>query len=144
MLFRSSPTAPLMARVLAEMTAGWNDVRVIGFAVNSLDEVGARDIYRDLLVRLLLRLRPEDALLLSPKHRARLNEELGWERHPRLVFAILHAWKQVGDPNALAYVRPLAEGYKLAAHYPKIRTAAQECLPVLEAVEAELASWDAS
>jgi hypothetical protein len=60
------------------------------------------------------------------------------------VFAILHAWKQVGDPSALVYVRPLAEGQKLAARYPKIAVAAREWLRALEAVETELASWYAS
>jgi hypothetical protein len=38
-------------------------------------------------------------------------------------------------------VRPLAKGRTLAARYAKIHAVARECLLVLEAVKAELASW---
>ena len=123
-----------------------DDVRSINWVVRSwARDMGRRTIHDrtpridPLLIRLLLRLEPKDAYLLNERSRGLLNDELGGGNAP-LVFAILKAWKQVGDGRAIRYVKPLAQGKRLAARNEKIRAAAQECLPVLRA-RAELEEW---
>lgn len=52
-------------------------------------------------------------------------------RHTDLVLAILQAYEQIGDSAALPVVESLAEGKGPASKEPRIREAAERCLPAL-------------
>jgi hypothetical protein len=115
-----------------------NDVpRSVGLLIEQLDAVDnhARVVAHEALADLLPRLRAEDAPLLTREHRARLYRALRfssrfqWPIHKDvpLVVAILKALEQVGDARALPEVERLA----VRSREPRIRTAAQSCLPAL-------------
>ncbi len=88
---------------------------------------------------LLPTLQAGDAYLLTAEHRNQFNIELGWISRTPLrkksdtIFvdyfvAVLAALQQVGDYTSLPYVERLAQ----KAANPRIREAAQECLPFLQ------------
>jgi len=83
------------------------------------------------LTRLLPRLKASDASLLNCHQRACLNEALRCNRDTNLTLAILTAWEQVGDSEAIEHVERLAAGLGRGGHDPRIVAAAQECLPFL-------------
>ena len=83
------------------------------------------------LIRLLPRLKASDASLINPHQRSCLNEALRWNRDIDLTLAILAAWEQVGDTGAIEDVEGLAAGQGSGGRIPKIKAAAQECLPLL-------------
>ncbi len=89
------------------------------------------------LIRLLPRLRPNDAGLLTPLHRRHLGSMLRSDEifpyHGRLwgkdlKIAILSALEQVGDQKSVAQVEKTAR----SAHDVYVRFAAQQCLPFLQ------------
>ena len=87
-----------------------------------------------ILSHLLPHLRPSDAHLLNPQQRAALNQRL-IENKPRdsdLNVAILAAWENVGDQEAVAYVDRLAHGWTWPGGQRQVQEAAQKCLLTLE------------
>lgn len=132
----------LEVRSLVEL----DDIRTIGAVVDLWERDSGRRTTFDtssrldaLLIRLLLRLEPEDAYLLNDRQRRALHDELKGYNAP-LVLAILKALKQVGDSKAIRYVERLAQGRGVAAKNSEIQAVAEECLPILCA-RAELEKW---
>ncbi|HZT42096.1 MAG TPA: hypothetical protein VFA07_07895 [Chthonomonadaceae bacterium] len=82
------------------------------------------------LIRLLPRLQASDAHLLNVEQRKSLCRALN-DKSSKLVLAILKAFEQVGDAEALPYVQKLAEGKGRARTEKRIQEAAQACLPFL-------------
>jgi hypothetical protein len=84
------------------------------------------------LTRLLLRLRAHDGHLLGSLHRSALAQALGAPRMRRLpapfFLAVLHAFEQIGDSQALPTIAWLAQGKGAARRRPVVREAAQQCL----------------
>ena len=102
---------------------------------------------RAALTHLLPRLQATDAHLLNVAQRARLNHELGrgklslhpaWcgpqqaEMQAAFDVAILKAWEQVGDENALPVVQKLAAQRAGTPAQKRVQQAAKSCLPYLE------------
>ena len=84
-----------------------------------------------LLIRLLPQLKATDAGHLSTRHREILYRALRG-RHSDLIRAILKAFEQVGDAQAIPHVKPLVNCPVWIANYGRIRQEAQECLAFLE------------
>ena len=117
-----------------------NDLRVVGLLIDMLLMSETKQSAMNALTRLLPRLQASDADLISKSQRERLCRELSrngrrdWrgQRHERFAVAILKAFEQIGDADALPVVKALATANFEAA--PAIvRSAARECLPALEA-----------
>jgi hypothetical protein len=110
----------------------FDDIRAIGPLAEALEfqERDIRPIARRALIRLLPRLQASDAPLLSPAHRAILNRALGYGS-AALILAILKAWEQVGDADAIPEVQNLAEGHGEGGQISEVVRAAKECLAVL-------------
>jgi hypothetical protein len=109
------------------------DVRTVGILAETLHypDAALSAAMRKGLLRLLPRLQASDASLLNAEQRASLNRVLPTNDHA-LVLAILRAWQQVGDGEAIPAVEPLAAGESvLAQRSPEIQQAAQDCLPFL-------------
>jgi hypothetical protein len=122
----------------ARMLARFDDVRAMGALIEALDwpEEQVRVAARLALLRLLPRLRASDATLLRPGQRASLYRYLKMRNAHRdvdFLLAILKALEQVGDASALPPVQRLAEGAGHTYNQRRVRRAARECLPYLEA-----------
>jgi HEAT repeat protein len=97
---------------------------------------GDRDLVVPVITRLLLRLHATDASILKPRQRTRLNLELLHcnnhlafdAAHVEFLLAILKAWEQIGDEEAVPCVQMAA----LRGLNPRVRAAAEQCLPYLE------------
>ncbi len=93
---------------------------------------------RQALTRLLPRLKASDAHLLREPQRVILRGILAGKGYisfakyydAEFIISILKAFEQVGDWKSLPYVQQLAQGAK----WPHVRTAANECLPYLQAL----------
>ncbi len=106
---------------LAEMTS-WPDDRIKSMALAAL-------------TRLLPRMKASDTQLLSPSQRAQLYHMLKLEnagRHSEYLVALLSALEQVGDTEALSYVRNLAASTWHTLRERRVVEAANACLPFLE------------
>jgi hypothetical protein len=126
-----------------------NDLRVVGLLIDMLLMSETKQPAMNALTRMLPRLQASDAALVSKSQRERLCRELShngrreWfgQRHERFAVAILKAFEQIGDADALPVVQALA-----AANYDAVpaivRSAARECLPALEARCADQQSRD--
>ena len=123
---RGEATAEVL-RLLAEP----DDVRKVGALVEALGGGGRalRAAVEGALVRLLPRLRPHDAPLLTAEHRLTLNRALLGGGGVPLTLATLKAWEQVGDEACLPYVEKLAASEEKNMIQQRVRRAAQECLP---------------
>lgn len=92
------------------------------------------------LVRLLPRLRASDASWMTEAQRAALartlyyctHKKYPWHYHPDLAVALLAALEQVGDSDALDYVRELAHMSPSKADRRRIQEAALSCIPFLQ------------
>ena len=89
----------------------FDDVRAIGPLAEALEfpDRDIRPIVRKALIHLLPRLKASDAALLNAGQRACLNRAL-WGGNTELTLAILKAWEQVGDADAIPDVEQLARG----------------------------------
>lgn len=121
------------ARALAEL----QDVRAVGALVGALlfTSGESRRLLTSALVGLLVRLRATDASLLNPAQRAILYDILQYEylRYGvDLPVAILKAFAQIGDEDALPYVQWLAERNGRTAEERRVHEEARECLPFLQ------------
>lgn len=112
------------------------DVRAVGPLVEGLTMAYQSNIARDALLPLLPRLKADDAHLLGAEHRRILNQVLGrptllQKQNVPLVLAILKAYEQVGDSEAIPIVERLAAGKGYAAKSFRVREAARACLEFL-------------
>lgn len=88
----------------------------------------------EVLTALLPRLRATDAALLHDRRRAILNRRLRMSRANAelpLLLAILSAWEQIGDINAIGPVERLTQGYVYTKSQRTLSQAAEACLPAL-------------
>lgn len=89
------------------------------------------------ITRLLLRVRASDAHLLGFLHRSALARSLSTPRTrklpPSFILAILQAFEQIGDSQAMPAVAWLSQGKGMAADHPTVHAAAQTCLAHLQA-----------
>jgi hypothetical protein len=109
------------------------DVRTVGILAETLHypDAALSAAMRSGLLRLLPRLQASDASLLNAEQRASLNRVLP-TNDGELILAILRAWQQVGDGEAIHAVESLASGESaLAQRSQEIQQAAQDCLPYL-------------
>ena len=131
-------------RRTAEALAVADDLRMVGPLV---DRLGAglkrrrtRRVIRQALIRVLPRLRPEDAVLLSAEQRTHLAAALKQlavrGRDVELQLAILAAFHQIGPDQALPIVEGLAHDRGRSTNRRRVREAAEACLARL-APEAE-------
>ena len=139
---------------LLDVLTGLEDVALIGTLLEHIPASSAitggtlRRALRAALQNLLPRMRASDAHLLSDAHCSLLNHELqrsrfnlseNWtgakhvEAQAKLDVAILKAWEQVGDEQALGVVQQLAAITSKSPHKKRVQQAAEECLPYLEA-----------
>lgn len=96
----------------------------------------SKQLIEPTLIRLLPRFQATDAALLKTWQRERLYRELdmcssrliGNSVNVELMIAILKALEQIGDEKALKHVEPLV----IKAKNPRVREAAQACLPFLQ------------
>lgn len=128
----SSVVVSRTEKAAALAIARFEDLRAIGPLAEALEfkEPQVRTIASRALIRLLPRMQASDAALLSPTQRACLNRALKG-RNPELILAVLKAWEQVGDADAIDNVRALASGRMEGGQYQRIVAAASECLPFL-------------
>ncbi len=118
------------------------DRQAIAPLIEMFQRPSEREFAAGVLPRLLTRLTAADAPLLTRAHRAALNQflsesaaSLHWNNSPALIApmmrAILRAYEQVGDSEAIPIVERLANGAGYARRSVATRRAAQECLPFL-------------
>ena len=119
-------------KAAALVASRFDDVRVVGPLAEALEfkDKAVLSVATGALIRLLPRMQASDGPLLSPAQRACLNRALQ-RRNFELSLAILKAWEQVGDANAIPDVQSLAEGRGEGGRITKVVQAAKECLPTL-------------
>ena len=135
-----------------DVLADQPDKRSIGALVDLLkcDDLATHRKAQKVLTAILPEMRASDAHLLSRKNREALNrylgqsfEELGYrdirelfmdtkERETKFRLAILQAYQQAGDMEALPIVQRLAISEAKSAAGKRVRAAAVECLPYLK------------
>lgn len=120
------------ARAAALAIARFDDVRAVGPLAEALEfkDKYVLSIASRALIRLLPHMQASDASLLSPAQRACLDRVMKGG-NPELILAVLKAWEQVGDADAIDNVQDLAYGRMEGGRYPKVVAAARECLPFL-------------
>jgi len=120
------------AKSAAVSIARFDDVRAVGPLAQALwfKDRRVASIASGALIRLLPRLQASDAFLLSPAQRSCMNRALRG-KNIELTMAILKAWEQVGDADAIPEVENLAEGRGKGGRFSKVVEAAKACLPFL-------------
>ena len=112
------------------------DLRWVGPLAQAINSPHNRvqGVSSQILSHLLPHLRPEDSNLLNPQQRSALNQKLieNKRRDSELNIAILAAWENVGDQEAVAYVDRLAHLWAWPGAKRQVRDAAGKCLPLLE------------
>ena len=121
--------------------AEFDDLRAVGTLTEALEieDKKVREAASLALQRLLPRLQTTDSNLLSKEQRAILNRRLNIILHFKAVIhlkskealakAILKAYEQVGDKEALSIVMKLAQ----SKNSQQLQRAAEECIPFLQA-----------
>ncbi|HLV81023.1 MAG TPA: hypothetical protein VKT32_12115 [Chthonomonadaceae bacterium] len=112
-----------------------DDVRAVGPLLQIWKQMDwtyfpQRKLAEEPLIRLLPRLRADDASLMDDAQRRCLYYVLLRTNSPELDLALLKALEQVGNRRALPYVRKLAAGRGRCTD-SLVREAANECLPYL-------------
>jgi len=115
LLFAATAASQKQQAVVAAITQ-FDDVRAVGPLAEALEFPGEHiaPIVQKTLIRLLSRLKASDASLLKPAQRACLNRAIQGG-NTELTLAILKAWEQIGDADAIPEVQRLAEGRDLNA-----------------------------
>jgi hypothetical protein len=110
----------------------FDDLRAIGPLAETLEFKDRRllPIAAQSLICLLPRLKASDASLLNSAQRTCLNRAMRG-KNTDLTLAILKAWEQLGDADAVPEVEKLAQGQGRGGRNLKVMTAARECLPFL-------------
>ncbi len=119
-------------KAAAAAIARFDDVRAIGPLAEALGlkNRSIRQIASRTLIRLLPRVQASDSVYLGPPQRHALNRTLRG-KNIDLTLAILKAWEQIGDADAIPEVEKLAEGRGYGGRVPKVSAAAHACLPYL-------------
>lgn len=126
-------------RRLAECITDLDDLNALPALVELLEftNPAVRNTIIPPITRLLLRLRASDAHLLGFLHRSALARTLSAPRPQRLpasfFVAILQAFEQIGDSQALPAITWLAQGKGAARDHTTVQDAAQTCLAHLQA-----------
>ncbi len=112
------------------------DLRWVGPLAQALHSPNprVRGVAQSLLTHLLPHLRAGDAALLNTQQRAYLNHKLARnrKRDADLNKAILAAWVNVGDAEAISHVERLTGAWAWSAPQQQVREAARQALPLLE------------
>ncbi len=112
------------------------DLRWVGPLAQALHSPNSRvrGVAQSLLTHLLPHLRAGDAVLLNAQQRAYLNHKLtrNRRRDADLNKAILAAWVNVGDAEAIAHVERLTGAWAWSAPQQQVRETARQALPLLE------------
>jgi hypothetical protein len=121
----------------AQKLAAFDNVQGIGPLAEALEwpDPAIRAMAAQSLTRLLPQLNASDAGLLNVTARGCLYRILRMgnaRREEKLLFAILTALEQVGDEDALPYVRRLADGHAMTQVQKRVQRKAAGCLPYLE------------
>lgn len=123
-------------RAEVERLAASDDVRAVGPLIDALksSDRQTRAVIENALIRLLPRLLAADSEILNVEQRNVLYRALQG-MNTELILAILRAFEQVGDGNAIPYVDRLASGMGKGqvVRDKRVREAAQMCLPFLAA-----------
>jgi hypothetical protein len=111
---------------------------VVGALLESRDILthGNRRIADELIIALLPRLQPADALRLTALQRRKLYESLALEdadRHERYLLTVLYAVEQIGDEEALRHVQRLVERGAVTAAQQRLCEVAAACGARIEA-----------
>ena len=113
-----------------------NDVRFVGVLTDALSHSHkpTRIAVRNALIRLLPRVKHSDTKYLTLERRKILMRqfEMG-DYHLPLLHAIIKGMEQTGGEEAIPAISRVASGHSLASKYPRMKEAAQECLPYLQA-----------
>ncbi len=125
----------LARKKIVRAMAACKDMRVIGPLAEMWEFLNRRERLNatPVLADLLPRLRASDAALLNAQQRACLCSILTDPARElaELRIAILNAFQQVGDSQALPVVEQLADGQAKTPTQKRVREAAQACLPFL-------------
>ena len=114
------------------------DKKGVGQFVEALewpDEM-CRRLANNALLKVLPELNASDTGLLNASQRAilhKLLDQRNIDLHEPLILAILRAFEQVGDKEALPFVQSLSE-IQSNPRTDRVKRAAQDCLPLLQAV----------
>ncbi len=114
--------------------AQFDDLRSVGPLAEALafNDRGVQEIAEARLIVLLPRIQATDSALLNENQRKCLYQvlagRLAASRNIELVLAILKAYEQVGDSQAIPLVEKLAEGEGKAGQDARVRASASECL----------------
>lgn len=130
----TGPVAELRQQQTAALAlARFDDPRAVGPLAETLSDYDRviTPIVTQALIRLLPRMKASDASLLSSQQRFNLNQALRG-RNVSLKLAILKAWEQVGDREAIPEVERLIHAPGEDAATTLVATAARECLPFLQ------------
>lgn len=127
---------PQQTRVAARL-ASVNDVQAVGLLVEMSfwPDDRIKSMALSALTRLLPRMRSTDTHLLSTSQRALLYQSLrlsNARKHAEFLEALLKALEQVGDTDALPFVKTLADSEPATLRQGSVIKAARECLPYLE------------
>ena len=115
------------------------EVETVAALVESLERMTEGKFAQEMLMGLLPRLNASEAHLLTPRHHYFLNRYLNSSDDSpnvaliRFTLATLKAYEQIGGKEDLPTVERLAKGEGYAKRNKEVRTAAQECLPYLQA-----------
>ncbi|HLK58398.1 MAG TPA: hypothetical protein VKU00_17655, partial [Chthonomonadaceae bacterium] len=112
------------------------DIRAIGPLIEGLNLRDDQPVAQEMLIPLLQRLQASDTSLLDQEQRHILNRFLrkkrtfswNYRENITLMHAILKAYQQVGDGEAIPYVQTLADGEGYAAWDRSLQEEAQACL----------------
>ena len=137
-------TSGKLRRQCYKLLATYDDVRVIEPFVQAMAH-GLEDVKLPAIIaltQLLPKLKPADARLLSHDSRRILNEMLVNNVKVDFVLAILSAWEQIGDAEAIPFVEQLTLGKGATGGNQIVRDAAQVALPTLQASAVRNAASD--
>jgi hypothetical protein len=122
----------------------YDDIRIIDSSIVAIRSGPAESRKPALaaLIRLLPKLTPSDSLLVSHSSRDYLNEVLLTNVRTEFILAVLAAWEQIGDAEAVRFVERLSRGEGPAGHNNVVRQAAATALPTIRASATHTASSD--
>jgi hypothetical protein len=127
---------PAETKKALKSAANLEDIRLVGPLVELLkfEDAGIKRLAGETLIKLLPRLKASDAFLLNTTQRALLCKALMARVNAESFrIAILKAFEQVGDSTCLATVQRLADGEIANEAEARVRDAARECVPYLQA-----------
>ncbi len=125
--------SPRQAAAAHELAAR-QDIQAVGPLAEALEwpDRASQNVAAAALTQILPRLMASDSALLNPAQRACLNRalqrDLDRPGSQRLALAILRAWQQLGDDEAIPYVQRLSMRPARSSRRIQVREASRECL----------------